>query len=398
MSVALEAEKAPATPRVATKDESLSSLLPVLKVRDRTLDCLRGIAIVWMTSTHVAPQSKITAALHLPGYLSAFEWFSLLSGIVLGMRAWHANQSTTVPRLNRAVLSRAFLLYRIHICMVLIAIMIHEASGTLHVPFVQELGGWLRTLFLVTTLSLQPTDFMNILPLYIVLLLIAPLLIRMLNRGATATLLSISGTIWLVGLFQPDLLPFPIVSAEPRSFSLLSWQFLFTLGLAAGYHREGAMGEFWAAHKQKILAVAIAIALTVFVFAQLQRRWALGLDMHLPERFEWLFDKKTWGPVRAVYTLASLVIAIHAMRLLLGWTEQARSRLAIWIAGLLSGIELMGRRSLACFVIHLGMALTAVALQLSDRAQIVSEVTLVVALVLLYRSVRQERIFALLPH
>lgn len=397
MPAALEADKAPAAPVVSTKDESLSSLLPVLRLRDRALDCLRGVAIVWMTSTHVAPQSKLTAVLHLPSYVSAFEWFSFLSGVVLGMRAWHAHQSATVPRIMTAVRSRAFLLYRIHILMVLAVILIHETLGALDLPFVRELGGWVRTLALVFTLSLQPIDFMNILPLYIVLLLTAPLLIRMLNRGATTVLLSVSGALWLSSLFAPDLLPFPIVSFEPRTFSILSWQFIFILGLAAGYHREGALRDFWIAHKRKIMTAAVTIALTLFVFAMLQRRWALGLGLHMPAQLEWLLDKKTWGPLRAIYTIATLVIAIHATRLLLTWSEQTRSRLGSWTGNLLSGIEFMGRNSLACFVLHIGMALTAVALRLDERTQIVSEITLIVSLVLLYRCIRAERIVAWLP-
>src|SRR5262245_21269500 len=86
--------------------------------RDAALDCIRGLAIVWMMSAHVAPLSKLTALLHLPVYVSAFEWFALLSGIVLGMRAWRAHSSHEEERLLSSVRRQTFLLYRVHVPLV----------------------------------------------------------------------------------------------------------------------------------------------------------------------------------------------------------------------------------------------------------------------------------------
>jgi hypothetical protein len=389
MSVTFKDEALSIAPMAFAASAGAPSSLPQLCAsRDQTLDCLRGLAIVWMTATHVAPQSKLTAILHLPLYLSAFEWFGLLSGFVLGMRAWHARQSSGIPRLLAWVRRRMLLLYCIHVLLVLIVIVVHEAFGVLHVPTMQELGGWPRTLLLIITLGFQPVDFMNILPLYIVLLLAAPLLIWTLNRRATWILVAPSSALWLIGLLNPDLLPFPGVSFGPRPFSLLAWQFIFILGLAAGYHRDRLLGIFWGVHKRKILAVAVAIALTIFVFAQLQRRPALGLGLQLPEHLYWLLDKKTFGPVRAVYTIASLILAAFAIRCLLAWSERARSRLGTSAGKLLSDLALMGRLSLACFVLHLGFALTAVGLKIAEQTQIVSEVALLLALVLLYGCMR----------
>ncbi len=356
--------------------------------RDRALDCVRGWAILWMASTHVAPESKLTALLHLPLYISAFEWFSLLSGYILGMRAWRASRSAEVPRLLGAVRQQTFLLFRVHVLMVLTVLVVHDVLGVLNSPSIEELGGLLRALFLVVTLGFQPVDFMNILPLYITMFLSAPLLVRMLNRGATGVLLALSSAAWLVGLVAPDLLPFPVFSTEPRSFSLLSWQFIFVLGLVAGYHREGALGTFWAAHRHGILCAALVIAGVVFIYAQLQRQMAIGLGLQLPESMLWLLDKKTFGPVRAIYTIASLLIAVSGVNLALAWSDQAGTKIATWVSRLLSEFELMGRRCLTCFVLHLVFALTAVALELDERTQVVSEIALIVSVVLLYCCVR----------
>ncbi len=341
-----------------------------------------------MASTHVAPESKLTALLHLPLYISAFEWFSMLSGYILGMRAWRARRSAEVPRLLGAVRRQTFLLFRVHVLLVLIVLAAHEVLGVLNAPSIEELGGLLPALLLVVTLGLQPVDFMNILPLYIVIFLLAPLLVRMLNRGATGMLLALSTAIWLIGLVEPDLVPFPFVATEPRSFSLLSWQFIFILGLVAGYHREGALGTFWAAHRHGILCAALAIAGLVFIYAQLQRQMAAGLGLQLPEGMFWLLDKKTFGPVRAIYTVAALLVAVAGVNLVLAWSDQAGTRIATWAKRLLSEFELMGRRGLTCFVLHLVFALTAVALNLDERTQIVSEIALVVSMVLLYCCVR----------
>jgi hypothetical protein len=341
-----------------------------------------------MASTHVAPESKLTALLHLPLYISAFEWFSLLSGYILGIRAWRASRNAEVPRLLGAVRRQTFLLFRIHVLLVLIVLLVNEMLGVLNAPSIEDLGGLARALFLVVTLGFQPVDFMNILPLYITIFLAAPLLVRMLNHGAAAVLLALSTAAWLTGFFEPDLVPFPWVSTEPRLFSLLSWQFIFVMGLVTGYHREGALGAFWAAHRHAILCTALAIGGVVFIYAQLQRQMAMGLGLQLPESMLWLLDKKTFGPVRAVYTIASLLVAISAVNLALSWSDQAGTRIAKWAGRLLSEFQLMGRRALTCFVLHLVFALTAVSLDLAGQAQIVSEITLIVSMALLYCCVR----------
>lgn len=352
--------------------------------RDRTLDCIRGWAIVWMTSTHVAPDSKLTAVLHLPLYLSAFEWFAMLSGCVLGMRAWRARQRLETPRLLASVRRQTWLLYRLHVVLVIAVLVIHETTGQLNAPSVQELGGFGTTLLLVVTLGLQPPDFMNIMPLYVVLFAIAPLLVWLLIHGHTALLVALSTALWLVGQFQPDLLPFPFRATEPRHFSLLSWQFIFMLGLTAGFHRNGTLGEFWARHGRRLLAMAFAVALALFLLAQLQRRVAHGLGLQLPEHLLWLLDKKSFGPARAVYAITALAVTAWCVGKLLTWSVQSGSRLRGLLRRALSSLELVGRHCLACFVLHLALALTAAALEVDERAQILSEFTLLAAMTLLF--------------
>jgi hypothetical protein len=389
MSIDFKDEVIAAAPRVAS-----AAAVPLVRtptqqaLRDRAVDCIRGLAILWMASTHVAPESKLTALLHLPLYLSAFEWFSLLSGFILGMRAWRANLLMEVKRLMGSVRRQTFMLFRVHVLLVLAVLVANDMFGVFHSPSIGELGGWPQVLLLTATLALQPVDFMNILPLYIVMFLIAPVLIWMLNRGVTAILLGLSSALWVVSLLEPDLLPFPVIATGERVFSLLSWQFMFVLGLVAGYHREGPLCGIWARHKQKILLAALVIAGALFVFAQLQRKMAMGLGLQLPENLNWLLDKKTFGPVRAVYTISALLVAVHATRLLLEYSEGARSRLGAMVRQLLAELGAMGRRCLACFVLHLVFALTALALDISHRTQLLSELALIVSVLLLYGCVR----------
>ncbi|EFH09177.1 OpgC domain-containing protein, partial [Teichococcus cervicalis] len=92
-------------------------------------------------------------------------------------------------------------------------------------------------------LGLQP-HYLDILPLYLALLALLPLLLGAAARGWLAPLLGGSAALWLAaGLGRLNL---PAAgAAEGWFFNPLSWQFLFAIGFATGARRVLGRGLPW---------------------------------------------------------------------------------------------------------------------------------------------------------
>jgi hypothetical protein len=211
--------------------------------RDLRLDTLRGLLLVLITINHFGSwSSEGWWVLHFTwqplGYVSAAEGFVFLSGFFVALvYSRHAQQPALLWQMAR---QRALDIYSYHLAMTL-----SLAAIFLTVPFYQSLwGDWLRPYHLTPTTStlasillLHQPPYLDILPMYTVLMLLSPIAVLMLHRHKAAPLLAASLFLWLVGqsfhlgeLFTGLLFP----GHQSGHFNLLSWQLLFILGLVLG--------------------------------------------------------------------------------------------------------------------------------------------------------------------
>jgi hypothetical protein len=184
-------------------------------------------------------------------------------------------------------------------------------------------------------LRFQP-PFLDILPLYIVLMLAAPLAFALPQRRAW-TMLAASGVLYLgVQLFHWTLLGYP--DDRPWTFNPLAWQALFALGALLGWAAASGRRLIWpnpwlTAAALLYLAFALVISMSWTIAGVVEGFPAL-LDAEL-----FPLDKANLSPWRFAHILAVVYIVWIATR-----PDAAlfRSRLA-------RPIVLCGRNSLNIF-------------------------------------------------
>jgi hypothetical protein len=328
--------------------------------RDRALDALRGIAICAMVAAHVSGRGIFTTLVHGAVYVSAADWFVLLSGVTVGMRAEKRFARGAGAGAHRVLLRRAGLIYLAHCGLTLGVLIVHRLTGRLDAPGINDLGGTLQTLWMVTSLQVQPHDLMNILPLYVLFLLGSPLCLEAMRRGLTSFVLLASAALWLLAQRWPSLIPLPSPTLGPVSFSVAAWQFAFVVGLVLGYHRHAIAAVI---RKRPVAWPLAALTATMLVVAQLQRRTLSGLHLAFPAHsLDHVLSKETWGAARALYATLLLSAAYWTLK---RWNERSSSSsrpITRVINATLTGLQSIGRKSLRCFVLHLPLALAGVAL------------------------------------
>ena len=145
-------------------------------------------------------------------------------------------------------------------------------------------------------LQFQPA-FLDILPLYIVLLLAFPLILIGFRRSVAAVL---AGSLLLYGAVQTTGLALPAYPpGRSWFFNPLAWQLLFTIGAALGYGE--VRGRASAACARALLPAAIAI---VAAATAIKITWAIhGVWESFPALFVsalWPIDKSNLSPVRLI--------------------------------------------------------------------------------------------------
>ena len=325
-------------------------------------------------------RSRISALINLPLWLDPAGPFVLLSGLVLGMGA-------RGDKPLRRVWKRARELWLIHIGWMVVVLFVHETTGRLRAPSLAAAGGVLGALWKVPTLRLQALDYMNILPLFVVFFAAAPLVIIAMRRGGTLACLVVSLTLWLVTQRDPGWLRFTDVASGEEAFVLPAWQFPFLLGLACGFHGRAIAAHF-SRHRGWLVPMMATLSGGVFVLAQLQRKVALRLGCHLPKALDWVFAKETWGPGRAAYTVSLLGLGYLGIDWLLGPGRGEGAR----------PLEVLGRRSLYSFLVHLPLALLFSGLGLYFAPIFVQDLAAVLSLVAVYHMARNDVLGRYIPN
>ncbi|ADI84802.1 membrane protein, putative [Geobacter sulfurreducens KN400] len=233
--------------------------------RDRRIDTIRGLLVAIMIIDHVGGYLKLVTAQTL-GYVSAAEGFVFLSGFVCAKV--YGRYLDNTRQLLTKTFRRSFLIYRYHIAVALLipllSILIppyrRSWAETLHPYHLAPVKTVILDLFL-----LHEGDNLGILPLYVLLLLLCPLILILLRRTSMITVLIMSLSLWCVGQFYNPLHSFARLFGEQYDagfFNILAWQFLFTLGLCI------SMSNFLIvkiSKNRKAMAVLTVICLAFFI-------------------------------------------------------------------------------------------------------------------------------------
>ena len=283
------------------------------KTRERLLgvDFWRGIALLTIFINHMPGNAFVSITHRNFGFSDATEVFVLLAGVASALAYLPAFRAGRGMATGFRILQRAFQLYMAQIVMIVFtaAIIAHSVATTGDLRFFEMLhldilvNDTVPALIGLATLGLQP-DYLNILPLYIVFLLSAPLILALARKGI-GMMVAVSTAIY-VGA-QLLWLNFPTYPAGGWWFlNPLCWQLLFVLGVALG--SAILKGErpplprplLWLA--SGYLAVSMVWIVSGF-YPGWNPQW-------LP-RFVWEFDKTNLYLPRLLHVLSLAYVAAH---------------------------------------------------------------------------------------
>lgn len=302
-------------------------------MRDARLDVLRGWCIVSMTVGHLAGVSLVDRVTHPLRWVDGAAGFVLLSGVVLGM-VQRPLQARSPRAGHAALLRRAGIVLGVHTAMAVGGVAARTVTGSPpFVPTFGELGGVGQTVTGVATLRLQP-DFLNVLPLYVALLLLAQPAVAALRAERWRLVLGCSVAIWGVGQLTAGPLTPAHLLAPPVQWDWAGWQLLFVGGLMVGWYAEQVRAAV-RAHRRLVIAGATLVALLVTIAAQ--RFFARGIGV-----LDALTDK---------YAVGALVPVALAAASLAGYAFAGRAFQSPLLRPGALVLGRIGRRSLDCFVL-----------------------------------------------
>lgn len=233
--------------------------------RDLRLDFFRGLALFSIFIDHIPDNVASRFALQALGLADAAEVFILIAGYAGGMvYGRHFIAGNTVVGLAR-IYHRVWQLYVAHIFLfaVFLATVAHTVASVNSALYVEELGAadFLRepdiALVKALTLQFQPA-FTDILPLYIVLLAILPMVLWS-YRYVPAVVLAGSLALWLAVLaFDGLALPAYPGPDQVWLFNPMGWQALFFFSAYLGW--RASRGHIAAFDRPWLLYAALAYA------------------------------------------------------------------------------------------------------------------------------------------
>lgn len=305
------------------------------------VDFWRGYALIAIFINHI-PQNVYENFTHKNVSLSdSAELFVFLAGWSLR----HVVGPPEDPRPTSALLyrlfGRAFVLYIAQMAIALFAIAMlaaaalllvnplflewHNAAAIFYDPVRAHIG--------LVLLSHQ-LGYFNILPLYVVLLMIAPL-VAIIHRSAPGLLLPISFAIYLASLVFELTVPTWPVDGQ-WFFNPLCWQLIFVLGFSMS--RERGPGG-WAKRNinwLRIVATPIVIGLGIMSWYNL---WWDPTGLPEPKLF-FIIGKTFVTPVRLIQFLALIAVM-----------SAAYPYIVRMVPSLVSFLSRLGRNSLPVFCV-----------------------------------------------
>jgi hypothetical protein len=328
--------------------------------RDERLDMFRGLALLMIFINHVPGTFYEGLTSRNFGFSDAAEAFVFMSGMASGLAYSNRFRTGSLWAATAKVWARARQLYFVHITITILSLAIFAAAAkwlglgellaknNIAPLFQQPLG----TMVGIPLLTHQ-LGYLNILPLYMTLLLVTPLLIMVGLRWPVPLALA-SVLLWAIaGEFR---LNFPNYPNEGGwFFNPFSWQLVFVLGLLSGMAMK--VGKRFIPYQPVLFGLAAAILVFTLIWMKVPpigkaMNGTMGWfgSMGTPFYLIW-FDK----------TFLTLPRLLHALALfyVLGHLPIMRTIAQSWIA---APFRLMGRQGLAVFAAGtvLSMALQVV--------------------------------------
>lgn len=293
---------------------------PVYKpTRQPELDALRGLLLFWMTLTHL-PTPASAYANQPFGFISAAEGFVFLSALVTG-KIYAAQASAGFSTLRAGLWPRAARVYVYHLLLLAFAFTLGTMlAPTAHRPMLHNLLSFYFTHPVVASVTsvflVYCPPLLDILPMYVIFLLLTPLLLMASHRFGWRIILTLSGLIWMlaqIGLrvhfyaALSHLIGHHIPVQEMGAFDLFAWQFLWCLGIWLGT----VIAAPSTSNRSFPVAISLCGAAIVIACACLRRGWPTSIFWDGSLAF--LQDKWRFAPLRLL-DFAALGVVLWRFR------------------------------------------------------------------------------------
>lgn len=334
------------------------------------VDFWRGFALVTIFINHI-PGIVYERFTHRNLSLSdSAELFVFLAGWSLRRLVREPDDPAPNSQLLLRLFGRAVTIYAAHLMIVMIAIAMlatsarvlgnplllewHNAAAVFQNPADTHIG-----LVLLT----HQLGYFDILPLYVVLMLVAPL-IAVLHRQAPSIVLPLSIAIYLTAIvLRLTLKTWPVPGQW--FFNPLCWQLVFVLGFIGAGDGERSVGGFVRAniHPMRLASAVIVVAGALMVWFS----WLPDPTKVPSPKLLFIAEKSFVTPLRLFHVLA-LVILFSALFPLI----------AARLPRLVAGLSLLGRHSLYVFCTGSLLSLSGQILRFWLRGGLVLDTILVV--------------------
>ncbi|WP_406857951.1 OpgC domain-containing protein [Alsobacter sp. KACC 23698] len=280
------------------------------RLRIKSIDAWRGLALATIFVNHV-PGTAFEHYTHKNfGFSDAAEVFVLLAGFAAALAYLPRFAAGDAPRQSFRMVLRAFQIYSAHIVvLVACAALVAYASVATQDPRLLEAMNFdlltatpAASMIGIATLGLQPS-YLNILPLYVMLLLMAPALMTLVGASWPFALTA-SFAMYLCAQAGLGLPSYPGVD-NTWFFNPFAWQLLFTIGLCAG---SMAVAGRTLLRSRALLAASVVYLLFALAWkkAEIYPEGVLGLP-----RFLWEDDKHILSLPRLLHVLALAYVAAY---------------------------------------------------------------------------------------
>lgn len=377
--------------------------------RDLRVDFLRGFCVFAMVVDHLGGDSWLYA---LTGgnrfYVSAAEGFIFISGLVMG-QAYHARveRHGLVDAMVEAM-RRARTLYVTTVVMTLIFSGLYLFTDVslwtgrdfgLGIEAVDEI--------VVGALTLHYTYHgTDILAMYALLVMAAPLAFLLLSIGRWQYVLLPSWLWWAAYQFYPEQAGAPWYIRHAENFPFAAWQVLFVTGLVLGYKRADVTLRLRRWPTLWVFMVGLCVAATLVLVSLFLRSEAgvetpaiplpFGLFDTTPDALSERFFKVSLRPWRLAAFAAFSIFAFTAVTYL--WRPVRR--LTGWF------FLPLGSHALYCYVVHFFLIVLAfnlapgiIAAELHERVPTLIDTGLQLAVIaILWLMVRYRVLFRVVPN
>lgn len=325
--------------------------------RDLRVDFFRGLALWFIFLDHVPSNVLGAFTLRNLGFSDATEIFVFISGYSAAIAYGRSERKSGFVFMTAHVWRRCWQLYVAHLILFLfytaqIAWLAARFSNSMYVEelnITRFIEAPHIALIEALTLRFRPAN-LDVLPLYIVLLLVFPFVQRAL-RAAPFVTLAASLALYLAARFLDWNLP-TSVPGSGWFFNPFAWQFLFFIGVACAYAPPGWEPlTRWRPWLGVLAAVYLVLSLAIVASWQFQAIGDALEDLLPPAWFQWLYpvDKTNLDILRLVHFLAMAYLVARFVRRDAGWLRSA------WAKPLIA----CGKQSLYVFCLGIFLSFAA---------------------------------------